>query len=182
MVVDSLVPLVVVGATMPGLLFVGVIQLVAMSVSDARAIADWRYEPPYDFYDGSEAEISVMLDPVNWYRSIRASGEFVGYVCVGPDARVAGQLAVPEIDDIGWGFRPDLTGRGIASGWLPDVLELLDGLAVRPKQRVVIAAWNERSQAVARRLGFVDAGSLDNELGRWVELERRVTPACEGRS
>jgi len=88
------------------------------------------------------------------------------------DARVAGQLAAPEIDDIGYGFRPDLTGRGIASGWLAEVLELLDELPLAPRQRVVIAAWNERSQAVARKLGFRHAGSFENDQGRWVELVR----------
>jgi RimJ/RimL family protein N-acetyltransferase len=143
-----------------------------MSEADARAIASWRYAPPYDFYDGSEAEVVVMLDPVNRYRSIRFEAELVGYVCAGPDARVAGQSAAPEIDDIGWGFRPDLTGRGIASGWLPEVLEMLDDLLLAPGQRVVIAAWNERSQAVARKLGFRDAASFENDQGRWVELAR----------
>ena len=91
---------------------------------------------------------------------------------MGPDARVAGQLAASEIDDIGYGFRPDLTGRGIASGWLPEVLEMLDDLLLAPGQRVVIAAWNERSQAVARKLGFRDAASFENDQGRWVELAR----------
>jgi len=143
-----------------------------MSEADARAIASWRYAPPYDFYDGSEADVVVMLDPVNRYRSIRFEAELVGYVCVGPDARVAGQLAAPEIDDIGYGFRPDLTGRGIASGWLAEVLELLDELPLAPRQRVVIAAWNERSQAVARKLGFRHAGSFENDQGCWVELVR----------
>ena len=113
-----------------------------------------------------------MLDPVNRYRSVRAEGELVGYVCVGPDARVAGQEAAPEIDDIGYGFRPDLTGRGIASRWLPEVLELLSDLLVAPRQRVVIAAWNERSQTVVRRLGFEPLRSFENDQGRWVELGR----------
>ncbi|WP_249019520.1 GNAT family N-acetyltransferase [Conexibacter sp. S30A1] len=143
-----------------------------MSEADARAITSWRYAPPYDFYDGSEADVVVMLDPVNRYRSIRFEGELVGYVCVGPDARVAGQLAASEIDDIGYGFRPDLTGRGIASGWLPEVLETLDDLLRAPRQRVVVAAWNERSLAVARRLGFRDAASFENDHGRWLELVR----------
>ncbi len=143
-----------------------------MSEADARVVADWRYEPPYDFYDCSEEESQVMLDPVNRYRSVRAEGELVGYVCVGPDARVAGQEAAPEIDDIGYGFRPDLTGRGIASRWLPEVLELLSDLLVAPRQRVVIAAWNERSQTVVRRLGFEPLRSFENDQGRWVELGR----------
>lgn len=144
-----------------------------MSEADARVIARWRCEPPYDFYDGSEAEVPVMLDPANSYRSIRFAGELVGYVCAGPDARVAGQTAEAEIDDIGYGFRPDLTGRGIASSWLPEVLQLLDDLTA-PRRGVVVAAWNERSQAVARKLGFQETDSFANDQGRWVELTLTV--------
>lgn len=148
------------------------IRIGRLSEAEARAVARWRYEPPYDFYDGSEAEVPVMLDPVNQYCSIHVDGEFVGYVCVGPDAMVSGQEADTDIDDLGWGFRPDLTGRGLASRWLPVALDLLADLLTAPTQRVVIAAWNERSQAVARRLGFEDPVPLSNAHGEWVMLSR----------
>lgn len=148
-----------------------------MSEADARAIALWRYEPPYDFYDGSESEVAVMVDPINQYRSIWVAGELVGYVCVGPDARVAGQRPEAEIDDVGYGFRPDLTGRRLASGWLPALFELLDGMLLAPTQRVIIAAWNERSQVVAQRLGFGDAVKFENRHGDWVVLTRAVRRA-----
>ena len=145
-----------------------------MTEEAARKIAAWRYEPPYDFYDGSEAEVAVMLDPTNRYFTVRADDDLVGYVCVGPDARVAGQDADSEMDDIGWGFRPDLIGRGVASRWLPEVLELLDQIQVLRSQvqRVVIAAWNERSLTAARRLGFGNPVRLSNDAGEWVTLTR----------
>ncbi len=38
------------------------IELMPMTEAAARSIALWQAEPPYDFYDGSEAEVSVMLD------------------------------------------------------------------------------------------------------------------------
>lgn len=138
----------------------------------AQRIALWRYEPPYDFYDGSTAEVAVMLDPANGYHEILKDGTLVGYVCVGPDARVAGQPADPGTDDIGWGFRPDLIGRGIASRWLPEVLAQLDELLRAPVQRVVIAAWNERSSAAARRIGFQDPATFTNDSGEWLMLSR----------
>jgi ribosomal-protein-alanine N-acetyltransferase len=126
-----------------------VIELVPMTEAAARSIARWRYEPPYDLYDGSEAEVPVMLAPANQYFSVLAEKTLVGYVCVGPDARVAGQQPDPDVGDIGWGFRPDLTGRGIASRWLSEALERLDEVLGARTQRVVIAAWNQRSQATA---------------------------------
>jgi [ribosomal protein S18]-alanine N-acetyltransferase len=148
------------------------IELLPMTVPAARRIALWRYEPPYDFYDGSEAEVPVMLDPANHYFAVLADGALAGYVCVGPDARVAGEQADEEADDIGWGFRPDLTGRGIASRWLPVVLELLDEVLHARTQRVVMAAWNERSKAAARGLGFGTPVPLSNDAGEWVVLTR----------
>ena len=146
-----------------------------MTEEAARAIATWRYEPPYDFYDGSDAEVAVMLDPTNRYFTVRADDDLVGFVCVGPDARVAGQHPDSEMDDIGWGFRPALTGRGVASRWLSEVLELLDQIQVlrSQTQRVVIAAWNERSITAARRLGFGNPVPLSNAAGEWVILTRR---------
>ena len=148
------------------------VEITPMTAAAARSIAQWRYEPPYDFYDGSDAEVTVMLDPANRYFAVLADRVLVGYVCVGPDARVAGQHADLGVDDIGWGFRPDLTGQGIASRLLPDVLELLKELVRAPTQRVVIAAWNQRSQAAARRMGFGDPVLLRNDIGEWVILTR----------
>jgi RimJ/RimL family protein N-acetyltransferase len=157
------------------------IQLRPLTEAEAHAVARWRYEPPYDFYDGSETEVLVMLDPVNQYRAIHLDNEFVGYVCVGPDAMVSGQEAGADIDDIGWGFRPDLTGRGLASTWIRMALDLLDDLLAAPTQRVVIAAWNKRSQAVARHLGFEDPVPLSNAGREWVILTR-PRPIVSGRS
>lgn len=148
------------------------VELAPITEAAARSIARWRYEAPYDFYDGSEAEVPVMLDPVNRYFAIQDRGVLVGYVCVGPDARVAEQHADPDIDDIGWGFRPDLTGKGIASRWLAQILELIDDVSPARTQRVVIAAWNERSQAAARRLGFQNPTRFSNNAGEWVILTR----------
>jgi ribosomal-protein-alanine N-acetyltransferase len=149
-----------------------VIQLRPLAEAEAHAVARWRYEPPYDFYDGSDAEVPVMLDSANHYRAVHVDNDFVGYVCVGPDAMVSGQEAAAGVDDIGWGFRPDLTGRGLASVWLGTALELLDDLLAAPTQRVVIAAWNQRSLTVARHLGFDDPEPLRNANVDWVVLTR----------
>ena len=148
--------------------------LTPMGGVEAAAVARWRYPPPYDFYDGSEAEIAEMLDPANGYRAVRVEGEFVGFLCAGPDARVEGQVGVAGIEDIGWGFRPDLVGRGLASGWAVAAVETLSAFTSAQRQRVVIATWNGRSLAVARRLGFAEPTAHVNATGHWTILTRSL--------
>jgi [ribosomal protein S18]-alanine N-acetyltransferase len=150
------------------------IYIAGITAANARAVARWRYPPPFDFYDGTDSEVAVMLDPANCYSAVHADGQFVGYVCVGPDALVAGQEPTPGVADIGWGFRPDLTGQGLASQWLSEAIELLMGSDPALTQRVVVAAWNERSQAVATRLGFGDPVKHVNDDGEWVVMTRSV--------
>jgi hypothetical protein len=43
------------------------VVLVPMDGAEAASVARWRYPAPFDFYDGSEAEVAVMLDPANGY-------------------------------------------------------------------------------------------------------------------
>jgi len=150
------------------------IQLTPITEAEARAVALWRYPEPYDFYDGRDSEVEVMLDPANGYFAVHADREFVGYVCVGPDALVAGQQSAPDVDDVGVGFRPDLTGRSLASSWLPAVLDALAPHLTAPLQRVVIAEWNQRSQAVARACGFGEPVTHSNDAGDWIVMTRRV--------
>jgi ribosomal-protein-alanine N-acetyltransferase len=148
------------------------VRLAVMSEADAREIAAWRYDQPYDLYDGSEAEVAVMTDPVNRYRSLRRDGELIGYACVGEDALVAGQASEPDVDDIGLGFRPDQIGRGQARTVLPEVLALLGEELTAPRQRVVIAQWNQRAISAARAVGFEPEGVHSNDAGDWVVLTR----------
>src|SRR5688572_4248281 len=65
-----------------------------MSEDDAREIAGWSYEKPYDVYNIRPDELGVILqsflEPSNAYHAFRVVGELVGFCCFGPDARVAG--------------------------------------------------------------------------------------------
>ena len=154
------------------------LRLAPFTEAEARTVVGWWYEPPYDFYNGNEAEIPVFLDPVNRYYAVHVGGDLVGYVCVGLDARVQGQEAEAGVDDIGWGFRPDLTGRGIASRWIPEALGRMTGELRQARQRVVIIDWNKRSQAAAERLGFQQTGMHHNDVGAWVVMTR-ANPAWD---
>jgi [ribosomal protein S18]-alanine N-acetyltransferase len=90
-----------------------------MNEEDAREIAAWRYEAPYDFYDmtNDPEGLEKLLGPPErrrGYYAVLSGGELVGFFCYS----LGGQL--PGFDypgdgciDIGLGLRPDLTGKGL---------------------------------------------------------------------
>ena len=41
-----------------------------------RRLRDWRYPPPYDFYDG---DIDPPLNPERYFAAFDADGELVGF-------------------------------------------------------------------------------------------------------
>ena len=130
-----------------------------MTPDDARAIAEWRYEPEYALYDHDPESATRLLDAkFDYYAALGARGEVVGYCCFGDDARVPGLAADEGILDVGGGLRPDLTGIGLGAGFLRAVCELGRELYEPRGYRVVVAAFNRRAQRVAAALGFEQTG------------------------
>jgi hypothetical protein len=62
----------------------------------------WRYEPPYDFYNGDE---DPVLNPERFYEAVDDEGSLVGHFYFEQKG---------EALEIGLGLRPELTGRGSA--------------------------------------------------------------------
>src|ERR671917_422731 len=79
-----------------------------MDEADAREVAGWHYEPPYDFYD-SEADpddLAELLDPERRegaYFSVLDGEELVGFFQFEGEG---------DAVNVGLGLRPDLTGGG----------------------------------------------------------------------
>ena len=82
----------------------------------------WRYEPPYDFYDG---DAEPVRNPERWYEARDEAGALVGnfYFEEKGDAL-----------EIGLGLRPDLTGRGLGLDFLLAGIDF-GRLALRPSPR-----------------------------------------------
>ena len=125
----------------------------------ALAILAWRYERPYDLYDGSPedpAALAALLDPANRYHAAFAEGALAGFCCFGPDARVPGGGYDDDDVDVGAGLRPDLTGRGSGAAFLRDVVALGERLAGGARLRATVAAFNRRAQRACARVGFAE--------------------------
>ena len=138
-----------------------------MTDEQAAAIAGWRYEFPYEWYDTSRdpRRVELFANPAQ-REQLRAvvddAGELVGFFnFVRQDAEVR----------LGLGMRPDLTGRGLAQPFILCGLEYARR-EWRPRRfRLWVATWNERALAAYRRAGFREV-VRGEELSRFVEMER----------
>ena len=131
----------------------------AMTETDARAVAEWRYPEPYSFYNWSTFpdDIDELLDPAGWgtvFFSARDTRDgLVGYfdfhTIAGSDA---GSLTV------GLGMRPDLTGRGRGRLFVESGLRFA-GERFRPRRfSLQVATFNQRAIRVYEALGFRHLG------------------------
>ncbi|MUL35513.1 GNAT family N-acetyltransferase [Gloeocapsopsis dulcis] len=138
--------------------------------SNARAILSWRYQPPYDFYNNSDEDtglIQYLLHPQNnFYSILDENSELVAYCSFGQDGQVSGGDYCDEALDIGFGIRPDLTGRGKGAEYANAVLEFADTLFKPKTFRVTIAAFNKRALRVWQKLEFEHQHSFERESDR----------------
>jgi RimJ/RimL family protein N-acetyltransferase len=154
-----------------------IIQFEPLTEAEAREIITWRYPAPYDFYDLTEADPSIVLrdlfNPNSPHFAISTDeDEFLGFCLAGLEAQVpGGDYAEPALD-IGIGLRPDATGRGLGKLVLSEFLEYaLD--AYHPERfRATIAAFNLRSQRTFLDLGFAESDRFLSNGSDWVILTR----------
>ena len=122
-------------------------------------MATWRYEPPYDFYDG---DAEPVLNPERFYEALDEDGSLVGnyYFEQKGDAL-----------EVGLGLRPDLTGRGLGLEFLLAGIDF--GRRRFGLSRVIlnVAAFNERAIKVYEQAGFREIGRHTRRFDRWGEVE-----------
>ena len=121
-------------------------------------LATWRYEPPYDFYNGDE---DPVLDPERFF-SVRDAGELIGFYYFEPNG---------DVLDYGLGLRPDLVGRGLGLDFFRAGLEF-GREHYRPRLvQLHVAAFNERAVKVYERAGFRETSRHMRSFERWGEVE-----------
>ena len=134
----------------------------------AQAIAGWRYEFPYEWYDTASdpGRIELFANPAR-RDGLRAvvddDGELIGFFNF-----------VPEGDEVrvGLGIRPDLTGRGLGAQFIEAGLGYARKEWSPKKFRLWVAWWNERALRAYRRAGFEEVTRQEGEESRFVEMER----------
>jgi [ribosomal protein S18]-alanine N-acetyltransferase len=125
----------------------------------ALAILNWRYTPPYNYYNFDantvQEDLCYLLNPENsFYGILNLQGELEGYCSFSLDGQVPGGGYEIEALDIGMGIRPDLTGQGHGKQYAQAVVKYGVNENQAQKLRVTIAKFNQRAQRVWHKLGF----------------------------
>jgi [ribosomal protein S18]-alanine N-acetyltransferase len=136
------------------------LEIRSLTRADADTIAGWRYPGPYSTYDVRE-----VVTPAGGYWAVEHEENRVGYCCFGPPARVPGVDEEEGTLDVGYGMRPDLMGQSLGRSFVGAILNFAVNEFAPQKLRLLILEWNERSQRVAKALGFSDEGTLQSEEG-----------------
>ncbi|MDQ3218828.1 MAG: GNAT family N-acetyltransferase [Actinomycetota bacterium] len=160
-----------------------------MQAADADAVAAWRYQPPYDFYDTAAEPSSLVevLDSRRWghiffsvFSSSPSSSPESGEVSGGEE--LAGFLELTarpgDVIEIGLGLRPDLTGRGMGLSFVEACLDFARRRSQPQAFALDVATFNQRARAVYEKAGFVPGDTFWRHLsGRRWEFLRMSRPA-----
>ncbi len=124
---------------------------------EAAATTKWRYQGPWSVYDG---KVSDIVTTANGYYAIadRTTDKFLGFVCLGAEARVPGLAEDAGVLDVGIGLEPAIVGQGKGRSIVRPVLEWAETTKEASELRAVVQAWNERSLRVCYGLGFRATG------------------------
>jgi [ribosomal protein S18]-alanine N-acetyltransferase len=124
-----------------------------LTAEEAERPLGWRYSGRYATYDARGP-----LGSGRGFFAVEDDGDFVGYGCVGFEARVPGVEEEPGTVDVGYGMRPDLCGQGHGRLFVGAVLDHVAARHPEARLRMSILYWNGRSRGVAEAHGFRVAG------------------------
>jgi len=132
-----------------------------MSEKNARAALNWRYKPPYDFYNHDPEKLdellhSAFLNPAYRYYSVLDEKDtLVAFRCFGEDAQVPGGDYSVDALDMGGGLRPDLTGFGLGPRIIWAAMEFAMSEFSPHTFRTTVAEFNLRARRACEKVGYV---------------------------
>ena len=126
---------------------------------DFSELATWRYEAPYDFYNGDQEPVK---NPERYFITRGDEDGLVGFYYFEPKH---------DALEYGLGLRPDLTGRGLGLEFFREGLEFGRERYVPARVRLFVAAFNERAIKVYERAGFRETGRHMRTFERWGDVE-----------
>ncbi|RLQ96343.1 N-acetyltransferase [Falsibacillus albus] len=145
----------------------------------AKQILNWKYEQPYDFYNNEENEenLAELLEN-HYFSAVDQHDVLIGYCCIGKAAQVptGSQFGAytEEMDDIGIGLRPDLTGQGFGKTFFKSVIEFVSVKKGNGPLRLTVADFNERAIHLYKQFGFKKVLEFNRGTSTFVTMIKPV--------
>ncbi|MEP7335964.1 MAG: GNAT family protein [Actinomycetota bacterium] len=119
--------------------------VIPLGPEEAPLLDGWRYDPPYDFYNGEDDPVQ---NPERFF-VVQDGDEVVGFYYFDEQE---------DTVEIGLGLRPDLTGRGLGLEFFLEGVAFAHGRFPGRRVTLNVAAFNERAITVYERAGFRRTG------------------------
>ena len=149
------------------------LRLVPLTHAHALDVVTWRYPPPYDSYDMTDADPDALIDPALRAHAVVDGHDLLAFRTFGEDGRVPGWEYDDRALDTGGGLRPDLVGRGLGREVVAAGLAFGEHVYAPPAFRVTVATSNARALRTVESLGFVGIGEFAGTARSAVASGRR---------
>lgn len=136
-------------------------QVAPLTREYAVDICTWRYAPPYECYDMTDADPDWLLQPEAGFHALMAGDQLIGFRSFGPDGQVPGWAYNDQALDTGGGLRPQLLGQGLGRHAISAGLAFGRAQFTPQAFRVTVATFNARALRVVESLGFQRVGRFD---------------------
>lgn len=116
--------------------------------------SQWRYEPPYDFYNASAdaKDYAELISPEargeRFFAVIR-NGALMGYFCIDQTG---------DSLELGLGMKPSFTGQGQGRAFYQAIEDYIKQHYTVRRLRLQVATFNQRAMALYQAVGFVVVG------------------------
>ena len=127
----------------------------------ALDICTWRYAPPYECYDMTDADPEWLHQLEAGFHAVLSGDRLIGFRSFGPDGQVPGWDYDDQALDTGGGLRPQLVGQGFGRRAISAGLAFGRARFAPRAFRVTVATFNTRALRVVEDLGFERAGQFD---------------------
>ena len=149
-------------------------RIAPLTREHALDLRTWRYPPPYDRYDLTDADPDWLVSPESGFHALLLGDRLIGFRSFGADGRVPGWEYDDTALDTGGGLPPQLTGRGLGRASIATGLAYGRARLAPPAFRMSVAGFNERALRTVGSVGFREVARFDaaNGAGSFVVLVR----------
>lgn len=144
----------------------------------AIQILNWKYKPPYDFYNNeySKEALEELLNS-SYYALVDTENELFGFFCTGKSAQVPARHAMGAYEerlvDMGLGMNPMLVGEGRGAEFCLLIIKLIEQDFQNAPIRLTVAKFNKRAIHLYRKLGFIEEHEFQTDRAQFMTMVRR---------